>query len=87
MARAAKVPQVGVLVECGRDGLEVHLCRRICTLLRDEHGAAFQETIVPMDTKKRLLEECATVTGQLLREHGCHRVVILWCEPTTHRRA
>jgi hypothetical protein len=66
-------------VECGRDGLEVHLCRRICALLREQQGAAFEETIIPMDNKRRLLEECATTTGNLFQE-GCVRVVILWDE-------
>jgi hypothetical protein len=55
------------------------MCRRICFLLREEHGAVFEETIVPMDNKRRLLEGCATVTGNLVQE-GCARVVILWDE-------
>ena len=25
------MPRVGILVECGPDGLEVHVCRKICT--------------------------------------------------------
>jgi hypothetical protein len=79
MARRARVPRVGILVECGRDGLEVHLCQRICELLRTEHGAAFAETIVPMDDKRRLVEECATVTAALFEE-GFERIVILWDE-------
>jgi hypothetical protein len=78
MARARRT-RVGILVECGRDGLEVHLCRRICTLLREQHQAAFDEDIVPMDNKRRLLEEGAAVARQQLAE-GCDRVVILWDE-------
>jgi hypothetical protein len=35
MARVAQAPRVGILLECGPDGLEVHVCRRICALLRD----------------------------------------------------
>jgi hypothetical protein len=27
--------RVGLLVECGRDGLEVHVCRRMCELFDD----------------------------------------------------
>ena len=30
--------QVGMLVECGRDGLEVHVCRRLCQLLGEHFG-------------------------------------------------
>jgi hypothetical protein len=79
MGKAAGVPRVGIIVECGRDGLEVHLCRRVCTLLRQQHGAAFEEDILPMDNKKRLLQEAATAAVDLL-QGGCHRVVILWDE-------
>jgi hypothetical protein len=79
MARTARVPRVGILVECGRDGLEVHLCRRICALLREQHGGVFEEEIIPMDNKRRLLEEAATV-AQGLFEDGFDRVVILWDE-------
>ena len=79
MARRIQVPRVGILVECGRDGLEVHLCRRICSLLRDNHEANFAELIVPMDNKKRLLEEGVTTVARLLNE-GCARVVVLWDE-------
>jgi hypothetical protein len=79
MARVARAAQVGILVECGPDGLEVHFCRRICALLRDQHGARFEERFVPMDNKRRLLEEAATV-ARTLRTEGCDRVVILWDE-------
>lgn len=79
MAKQVPLSKVGILVECGRDGLEVHLCRRICALLRDNHGASFTEQIVPMDNKKRLLEECAPTVAGLLSD-GCNRVVVLWDE-------
>lgn len=79
MARVARVPRVGILVECGRDGLEVHLCRRICALLREQHGGRFEEQIIPMDNKRRLLEEAATA-AQGLFDDGFDRVVILWDE-------
>jgi hypothetical protein len=79
MARATRVPRVGILVECGRDGLEFHFCRRICSLLREQHGARFEERIIPMDNKPRLLLEAATVVDALLAE-GFDRVVILWDE-------
>jgi hypothetical protein len=79
MARAVRRTRVGILVECGPDGLEVHLCRRICELLRVQHGAAFEERIVPLDNKGNLLQECAAVVEILLRE-GFDRVVILWDE-------
>lgn len=79
MAKAGRPPRVGILVECGPQGLEVHLCERICSLLRDQHGAAVEEIIVPMDNKRRLLEECGTVTAQLIAE-GVDRVIVLWDE-------
>jgi hypothetical protein len=71
--------KVGMLVECGRDGLEVHICRRLCQLLGEPFGIQFHPEIVPMDNKQRLLEECGTVAC-LLFDNGCERVVILWDE-------
>jgi len=71
--------RVGILVECGRDGLEVHVCRRICHLLRQQHGIKLEEQIVPMDNKNRLLQECTIATRNLFTG-GCERVVILWDE-------
>src|SRR5260370_997855 len=71
--------KVGLLVECGRDGLEVHVCLRICELLVDVSGKPPVPTIVPMDNKAILLEECGTVARRLL-DDGCERVVILWDE-------
>lgn len=71
--------KVGMLVECGRDGLEVHVCRRLCHLLGEHFGMQLQPDIVPMDNKLRLLEECGTAT-RLLFDSGCERVIILWDE-------
>jgi hypothetical protein len=71
--------RVGILVECGPDGLEVHLCRRICALLRTERGIELEEQIVPMDNRSRLLAECVMEAGNLLAG-GCERIVILWDE-------
>ncbi len=67
--------KVGLLVECGRAGLEVILCRKICQLF----AVNLSVEIVPMDNKKNLLEQCGTVTANLLKA-GCKRVVILWDE-------
>ena len=75
----ARAPRVGILVECGRGGLEDVLCRRICELLREQTRVEFEIDIVPMDNKARLIQECGTVTARLL-DDGCHRVVILWDE-------
>src|SRR5712691_11666010 len=71
--------KVGILVECGPDGLEVHMCRRICQLLSEYCGVQLQPAIMSMDNKARLLEECGTVTRSLFAD-GCERVVILWDE-------
>jgi len=68
--------KVGMLVECGRDGLEVHVCRRLGQLLSVHFRMQLQLDIVPMDNKQRLLEECGTAAG-LLFNNGCQRVVIL----------
>ena len=71
--------RVGVLVECGRAGLEVVVCRKICQLIAADHGLALAPEIVPMDNKARLIEECGTAARTLLAS-GCERVVILWDE-------
>lgn len=65
--------KVGILVECGRDGLEDVVVRRICQLLSAEID------IVPMDSKAKLIRDCGPAVARLL-EDGCDRVVILWDE-------
>jgi hypothetical protein len=64
--------KAGIPVECGRDGLEVHICRRVCQLLSEHFRMPLQLDIVPMDNKPRLLEECDTTT-RLLFAGGCER--------------
>lgn len=79
MARVVAAPRVGILVECGPQGLETIVCRRLCTLLRKHTGLSFEEDIVPMDTKRNLIQGCGEVTARLFAS-GHHRVVILWDE-------
>ena len=71
--------KIGLLVECGRNGLEVVMCRRIGELLSQDHGVEVELEIVPMDNKARLLEDCGSVVARVLA-NGCDRVVILWDE-------
>lgn len=71
--------KVAILVECGRQGLEAVLCRRLCSLLSEHTGVEFEFEIVPMDNKPRLIQECGTATARLF-DTGCDRVVILWDE-------
>ena len=71
--------KVGILVECGRQGLEAVVCHRLCALLSDHTGVEFEFDIVPMDNKPRLIRECGAATALLLAT-GCDRVVILWDE-------
>ena len=71
--------KIGLLVECGRDRLEVVMCRRIGELLSQDHGIEVELEIVPMDNKERLLEDCGSVVARLLAD-GCDWVVILWDE-------
>jgi hypothetical protein len=73
------MPRVGILVECGPDGLEFHVCRKICALLRRDTQIVIEPEIIPMGNKLRLIEDCA-VTTQALFNLGCERVVILWDE-------
>ncbi len=54
------MPRVGILVECGPDGLEVHVCRKICALLQRETGIEIEPTIIPMGNKLALIEDCGT---------------------------
>lgn len=85
MARI-RTPRVGILVECGRRGLEDVVCRRLCALLREHTGVVFEEEIVPMDNKPNLIETCGAVTANLFAS-GCDRVVILWDERPAWPRA
>ncbi len=71
--------KVGILVECGREGLEDVMMRRICTLLQQEHGEPSAFEIVPMDNKARLIRDSGAAVANLLRD-GCDKVVILWDE-------
>jgi hypothetical protein len=73
------MPRVGILVECGPDGLEVHVCGRICALLQLRTGIEIEHTIVSMTNKLALLEGCGLATRNLF-DRGCERVVILWDE-------
>ena len=78
--------KVGILVECGRRGLEDVLCHRICDLLREQTGVDFEIETVPMDSKRNLILNCGAVTATLLST-GFHRVVILWDERPAWPRA
>jgi hypothetical protein len=69
--------KVGILVECGRQGLETIVCRRICDLLRTHTRVQFEIDIVPMDNKERLIQQCGAAVARLF-DDGCDRVVILW---------
>ena len=71
--------RTGILVECGRDGLEDVLVRRICELLLADVGQPTEIDIVPMDNKAQLIRECGPAVARLL-ENGWDRVVILWDE-------
>lgn len=71
--------KIGLLVECGRDGLEYVVCRKICELLAAEHDLQLELDIVPMDDKRNLIEGCGTVVAKLLAQ-GNERVIILWDE-------
>ncbi len=73
------MPRVGILVECGRDGLETQVCPVICTLLQQETGIEIEQRIIHMVNKPRLLEDCGAVTRNLFLD-GCDRVIILWDE-------
>jgi hypothetical protein len=70
------MPRVGILVECGPEGLEVLVCERICALLERPPQIVIEPDILPMDNKLRLIEECGTATRSLF-DRGCERVVIL----------
>ncbi len=71
--------KIGLLVECGREGLEVVVCRKILSLIASDHGLKLDPEFVPMGNKPQLLEECGAAAANLLAE-GCERVVVLWDE-------
>ena len=49
--------KVGLLVECGREGLEAIVCRKLCQLIAADRDIEIELAIVPTDNKARLLEE------------------------------
>lgn len=71
--------RVGILVECGRDGLEDVVVRRICVLLREGGGEPAEIDIITMDNKDNLIQQCGPAVAGLFAD-GCDRVVILWDE-------
>lgn len=73
------MPRVGILVECGPEGLEVHVCGKICALLQRATRIMIEPEIVPMGNKLRLIEDCGPA-ARLLFDRGCDRLVILWDE-------
>lgn len=72
--------RVGILVECGPDGLEFHVCRKICALIARENGIVIEPEIIPMTNKLLLIERCADTVRTLFFKQKCERVVILWDE-------
>jgi hypothetical protein len=62
------MPRVGILVECSPDGLEFHVCRKICALLQRDTGVVIEPDIVPMGNKLRLIEDCAVTTQALFNQ-------------------
>lgn len=71
--------KVGILIECGREGLEDVLVRRICDLLYTHAGEPTEIDILPMDNKGQLIRDCGAAVAGLLA-NGCDRVVVLWDE-------
>ena len=71
--------KIGLLVECGRQGLEAVICPKIVALIEEGWDETIELEIIPMDNKKRLIQECGPVCESLLKD-GCDRVVILWDE-------
>lgn len=71
--------KIALLVECGRDGLEAIVCKKICNLIEEEKSLEIQINITPMDNKRNLIEACGTVTANLLKD-GYERIIILWDE-------
>lgn len=71
--------KLGILVECSRAGIESVMVSKICSLLAVDHNQSIDVDIVPMDSKKKLILDCATAI-ELLIAQGCSRVVVLWDE-------
>jgi hypothetical protein len=71
--------KIGLLVECGRDGLEAIVCEKLCQMIAADNEIAIEVEIQPMVNKKFLLEACGTAAVNLLA-NGCDRIVILWDE-------
>jgi len=64
---------VGFIFECGPNGPDVAVCKRLVGML-DPDVMFIPRTL---DNKKLLVEGCGPVADQLLRD-GCERVLIVW---------
>jgi len=71
--------KVGLIVECGPQGLEHVVCPKIIELLATECNVQIDHVIRTMSGKDSLILDCAAAARALFSD-GCDRVVIIWDE-------
>jgi hypothetical protein len=65
--------KIGLILECGPDGADLHVCKHLVKLLLPKAEILF----ATMGDKPNLLKQCGDAASLLLRE-GCERVAIIW---------
>ena len=65
--------KIGLILECGPDGPDQHVCKRLISLLLPDAEVSFTTLI----NKPRLLRECGPSAASHFKE-GCDRVLIMW---------
>ena len=65
--------KVGLVFECGPNGLDQQVCEHLAQKL----APGIEISSVTLDNKPNLVSECGEATASLLGE-GCDRVIIVW---------
>src|SRR5579863_7002653 len=65
--------KIGLVLECGPDGPDLHVCRRMVQLLLPDAEVGY----VTMDNKPNLLSQCGKAASVLIKQ-GCDRIIIVW---------
>ena len=69
--------KIGIILECGPDGPDKHVCKHLATRILAEAGLETDLFFATLDNKPNLLQECGAAASALL-DQGCERVLIVW---------
>lgn len=69
--------KIGIILECGPEGPDKHVCKHLATRILVEAGLEPDLSFTTLDNKLNLLQECGDAASVLLGQ-GCERVLIVW---------